>query len=188
MSNTTPDDVLELLEKAEKGPEGLPPVEKWEPDNQQTIDMRIARDGIWYYEGSPIRREKMVRLFSTILRRDGDDYFLVTPAEKLGIQVDDAPFVATEVEDVERDGRRKLVFTTNVGDAVVAGPDHPLEVINDPDTGEPAPYIHIRTNLWALMDRPVFYHLVDMAEEVPDGDETAMTIDSDGERFVVGRY
>lgn len=188
MNETTPDSLLKLLEQAQQSDPGLPPVHKWEPDNQQDIDMRIARDGTWYYQGDPIRREKMVRLFATIIRRDGDRYFLVTPGEKLGIQVDDAPFVATSVETVEHEGRRKLVFTTNVGDAVVAGPDHPLEVVNDAQTGEPSPYIHVRTNLWALMNRPVFYQLVNMAEEVPDDDETAMMIDSDGERFVIGRY
>ncbi len=188
MSATTPDSLAELIEKAEKGPEGLPPVHKWEPDNQQTIDMRIARDGTWYYQDSPIRREKMVRLFSTVLRRDGDDYFLVTPAEKLGIQVDDAPFVATEMEAVNPEGRPRLVFSTNVGDAVVAGPDHPLDVVKDPDTGEPAPYVHVRANLWALIDRPVFYRLVEMGEAVEEGGETSLVVDSDGERFVVGRY
>ncbi len=188
MSDTTPESLLKLVEQAQQSDQGLPPVHKWEPDNQQDIDMRIARDGTWYYQDSPIRREKMVRLFSTIIRRDGDSYFLVTPGEKLGIQVDDAPFVATSLERADHEGRRKLIFTTNVGDAVVAGPDHPLEVITDAETGEPAPYIHVRTNLWALIDRAVFYRLVEMGESVEEGGRTSLVVDSDGERFVIGRY
>lgn len=182
-----PDELLELLERAEKNEEGLPPVHLWEPENQQTIDMRIARDGTWYYQNSPIRRERMVRLFSTILRRDGDDYFLVTPVEKLGIQVEDAPFVATDVERLEQDGRQKLVFTTNVGGAVLAGAEHPLKVHTDPDTGEPAPYVRVRDNLWALINRNVFYRLVEMATEVEDGGGSALAVESAGERFLIGR-
>lgn len=182
-----PDELLELLERAEKDEQGLPPVHLWEPEHQQTIDMRIARDGTWYYQDSPIRRERMVRLFSTILRRDGDDYFLVTPVEKLGIRVDDAPFVAISVERLEQDGQQKLVFTTNVGGAVLAGADHPLDVRIDPDTGEPSPYIRVRDNLWALISRNVFYRLVEDAEEVTVEGEQWLALRSDGETFLIGR-
>jgi uncharacterized protein len=143
---------------------GPPPVHLWNPPFCGDIDMRIARDGTWFYLGTPIGRPAMVRLFSGIIRRDGDDYFLVTPVEKVGIRVDDAPFVAI---DVAQDGA-DLVFTTNVDDQVRAGPDHPIRVDRDPVTGEPSPYVLIRRNLWALIDRKSFYRLVDRGE--PDGD------------------
>ena len=146
---------------AQKG-RGLPPVDKWNPEFCGDLDMRIARDGTWFYLGTPIGRPKMVRLFSTILRKDGDDYFLVTPVEKVGITVDDAPFVAIDFEVAGTDQEQTLTFLTNVGDSTVAGPDAPIRVVRDPDTGEPSPYVIIRANLEALIDRKSFYRLVEI--------------------------
>lgn len=143
---------------AKKG--GLPPVHLWNPPFCGDLDMRVARDGTWFYLGTPIGRPELVRLFSTILRRDGDDFFLVTPVEKVGITVDDAPFVAV---DFNRKGT-DLVFETNVGDFITAGPENPIRVERDPETGEPAPYILVRANLEALIDRKSFYRLVDIGE------------------------
>jgi len=143
---------------------GLPPVQDWNPPFCGHLDMRIARDGTWFYEGTPIRRPALVRLFSTILRRDGDDYFLVTPVEKVGITVDDAPFVAVDVEAEGGGPDQALRFETNVGDYVTAGPDHPIRVERDPETGEPAPYVLVRANLEALIDRKSFYRLVEMGD------------------------
>jgi uncharacterized protein len=142
----------------------LPPVHLWNPPFCGDIDMRIARDGTWFYLGTPIGRPAMVRLFSGILWREGDSYFLVTPVEKVGIRVDDAPFVAVDVAPSGPD----LIFTTNVDEQVTAGPDHPIRVERDAATGEPAPYILIRRNLWALIDRKSFYRLVDRGETVGD--------------------
>ncbi|RXV67026.1 DUF1285 domain-containing protein [Roseovarius sp. A46] len=142
----------------------LPPVHEWNPPFCGDLDMRIARDGTWYYQGTPINRHGLVRLFSTILRKDGDRYFLVTPVEKVGITVDDAPFVAV---DFERDGEgegQNLRFETNVGDHVTAGPDHPIRVERDPETGEPSPYVHVRAGLDALIDRKSFYRLVEIGD------------------------
>ncbi len=128
--------------------------------------MRIARDGTWFYLGTPIGRKELVKLFSSILRKDGDDYFLVTPVEKVGITVDDAPFVAVDFE--ADDGI--LTFETQVGDFVDAGPDHPIRVERDAATGEPSPYVHVRANLEALIDRKSFYRLVEIGEtEAVDG-------------------
>ncbi len=124
--------------------------------------MRIARDGTWFYLGTPIGRPELVRLFSTILRRDGDDYFLVTPVEKVGITVDDAPFVAVDFEAHEAGKGQSLRFETNVGDHVTAGPEHPIRVTRDPETGEPSPYVLVRANLEALIDRKSFYRLVEI--------------------------
>jgi uncharacterized protein len=142
------------------GAKGPPPVHLWNPPFCGDIDMRIARDGTWFYLGTPIGRPEMVRLFAGIIKREEDAYFLVTPVEKVGIVVDDAPFIAIDVEPV--DG--SLVFVTNVGDRVVAGPDYPIRVERDPATGEPSPYVLIRRNLWALIDRKSFYRLVDLGE------------------------
>lgn len=144
---------------AKKG--GLPPVHLWNPPFCGDLDMRIARDGTWFYLGTPIGRPELVKLFSTILRKDGDDYFLVTPVEKVGITVDDAPFVAV---DFNSKGDA-LVFETNVGDFVEAGPDAPIRVERDAETGEPAPYVLVRANLEALIDRKSFYRLVEIGEE-----------------------
>lgn len=149
--------IAEAARAASKA-KGLPPVHLWHPEFCGDLDMRIARDGTWYYLGTPIERPELVRLFSTILRRDGDKYFLVTPVEKVGIMVDDAPFVAVDFEVIGSD----LEFVTNVGDTAIAGPDHPIRVERDPETGEPAPYIHIRADLEALIDRKSFYRLVDL--------------------------
>ncbi|MBW8814891.1 MAG: DUF1285 domain-containing protein [Caulobacterales bacterium] len=147
---------------------GLPPVHLWRPDHCGDIDIVIQRDGRWLHEGAPIGREALVRLFSTILRKDPDGYCLVTPVEKLRITVEDAPFIAVRVD---REGEA-LRFLTNVGDTVDAGPDNPIRVETGAD-GQPRPYVHVRRGLEALIARPVFYELVEMAQtrETPDGPE-----------------
>lgn len=137
---------------------GLPPVHLWDPPFCGDIDMRIARDGTWFYQGTPIGRPGLVKLFSSILKKEGERYFLVTPVEKVGILVDDAPFVAIDFE-VQDD---TLCFTTHVGDTVSAGADHPIRVERDASTGEPSPYVLVRANLEALIDRKSFYRLVDL--------------------------
>ena len=152
------------------GKKGPPPVHLWNPEFCGDLDMRIARDGTWFYLGTPIGRKPMVKLFSSIIRKDGDDYFLVTPVEKVGITVDDAPFVAVDFE-VSGEGRTQtLTFHTNVDDLATAGPDNPIRVARDPETGEPSPYVLIRANLEALIDRKSFYRLVDLGvHHVVDG-------------------
>jgi uncharacterized protein len=142
------------------GQKGPPPVHLWNPAFCGDIDMRIARDGTWFYLGTPIGRIELVKLFAGIIKREGDDYFLVTPVEKVGIKVDDAPFVAVDFDTVPEG----LEFVTNVGDRVLAGPEHGIRVVRDPVTGEPSPYVHIRANLEALIDRKSFYRLVDIGE------------------------
>lgn len=142
---------------------GPPPVERWNPPYCGEIDMRIAADGTWHYNGSPIGRPALVRLFSTILRRDPDRFVLVTPVERVGIAVDDAPFLAVEMAvDGEGDGRR-IAFRTNVDDLVEVGPDHPLRF----DLGEGGalkPYVRVRGDLWALVSRALAYDLVGLCE------------------------
>ena len=151
---------------------GIPPVESWDPPFCGDLDIHIRRDGTWFYNGTPIGRPELVRLFSSILRRDGDDYFLVTPVEKVGITVEDAPFVAVDFQVRNSGEAQVLEFTTHVGDTVTAGPDHPIRVQRDPETGEPSPYVHVRARLEALIDRKSFYRLVDLGVRAPhDGVE-----------------
>ena len=168
---------LDHLAEAAQPKRGLPPVHLWNPAHAGEIDIVIRKDGSWTHEGGVIGREALVRLFSTILRRDDDGIFLVTPVEKLKITVEDAPFVAVRVD---RAGEA-LTFTTNVGDEVEAGPENPIRVEEGPG-GEPRPYVHVRRGLDALIARPVFYELVEMAEE-RDG---VLGVSSHGEWFPVG--
>ena len=139
----------------------LPPVEDWHPSHCGDSFMRIARDGAWFHQGSPIGRKELVRLFSTILRKDADGFVLVTPGEKLSILVEDAPFIAVLLE-VEGEGRgQRLTFTTNVGDAVLAGADRALAFrVTD---GAPVPYLDVRRGLLARIARPVYYQLAELA-------------------------
>ncbi|WP_420861172.1 DUF1285 domain-containing protein [Algirhabdus cladophorae] len=144
------------------GKKGPPPVHLWNPPFCGDLDMRIARDGTWFYQGTPIGRPGLVKLFSSIIRKDGDDYFLVTPVEKVGITVEDAPFVAIDFDLHGEGPDQKLVFHTQVDDTVTASADTPIRVVRDEATGEPSPYVLIRANLEALIDRKSFYRLVDL--------------------------
>lgn len=176
------DAVAEAAGKQAPG-RGLPPVHLWNPAHSGEIDIVIRKDGSWVHEGSPIGREALVRLFSTVLRKDADGYWLVTPVEKMRIAVEDAPFVAVSV-DREADGT--LRFVTNVGDEVRAGPEDPIRIDTDPATGEPRPYIHVRRGLEALISRPVFYELVEMAEERQTPEGPRLGLSSQGVWFEMG--
>ncbi len=143
-----------------EGKRGKPPVHLWNPPYCGEIDIVIRRDGTWFHEGTPIGRPGLVQLFASILKREGDRYFLVTPVEKVGLQVEDAPFVAIDFEVAGG----VITFTTNVDDTVVAGPDNPIRVEMS-EGGEPAPYVMVRAGLEALIDRKSFYRLVDIGEE-----------------------
>ncbi|AZB54145.1 DUF1285 domain-containing protein [Cereibacter sphaeroides] len=146
---------------------GPAPVHLWNPPFCGDLDLRIARDGTWFYQGTPIGRPEMVRLFSTILKREDGKYFLVTPVEKVGIEVDDAPFVAVDFE-TEGSGRdRRVTFVTQVGDTVTADPEHPLRVARA-EHGEPSPYVLVRGGLEALIDRKSFYRLAEIGEHHED--------------------
>ena len=143
---------------------GLPPVHLWNPPFCGDLDMRIARDGTWFYQGTPIGRPGLVKLFSSILKKEGEKYFLVTPVEKVGIIVDDAPFVAVDFDARGEGEDQRLTFVTPVEDRATASAENPIRVVRDPDTGEPSPYILMRSNLEALIDRKSFYRLVDLGE------------------------
>lgn len=160
MTEQAPYSLLAELEKVKD--KGNPPIHLWNPDNVTDIDMVIKSDGTWYYEGSPINRRRLVRLFSTVMRKEEDGhYYLVTPVEKCRIKVEDVPFQAVLL-DVKGEGKnQELHFTTNVADEVVAGDDHPLRFHIDEETHEPSPYVMVRDGLEALLARNVYYQLVD---------------------------
>lgn len=166
---------------ADGAPGAPPPVETWNPPYCGAIDMRIASDGTWFYEGTPINRPALVALFARILRKDGDQYVLVTPVEKVGIAVEDAPFVAVAMQPV--DGH--LRFITNLGDEVTAGPAHPLRFALTADNGV-KPYVHVRGDLWAKLTRGLAIELMDHATiESWDGVPT-LGILSGGVFFAIG--
>lgn len=177
-----------VLSAAKQAPgRGLPPVHLWHPAHCGDIDIVIKRDGLWLHEGSPIGREALVRLFSTVLRKDPDGFHLVTPVEKLRITVEDAPFIATRVDrEFDAHDRPILRFLTNVGDSVVADAEHPIRVISQGPEQAPRPYVMVRHGLEALVSRPVFYELADLAErrEAPDG--PFMAVESAGVWFPIG--
>jgi hypothetical protein len=172
-----------VMQAAKQAPgRGLPPVHLWNPAHCGEIDIVIKKSGLWFHEGAPIGREALVRLFSTVLRKDPDGIYLVTPVEKMKITVEDAPFVAVRVDRVGG----ALKFLTNVGDEVEAGPDNAIRVEMDPDSGAPHPYLHVRRGLDALIARPVFYELVEMAQERATADGPQLGVSSNGAWFPVG--
>ncbi|MEE8365034.1 MAG: DUF1285 domain-containing protein [Gammaproteobacteria bacterium] len=158
----------------------------WQPRYSGVIDIRIASDGTWYHEGRAIQRESLTRLFASVLRKQDDEYFLLTPAEKLSIRVDDAPFVATMLEILYEEGQQALLFTTNLGDKIVADSDHPIRVEIDEATGEPRPYIHFRDGLEALISRTAFFDLANASEISTRDGRRHLTITSMGTQFDLG--
>ena len=158
---------LEKLARA-AADEKLPPVDAWQPAVQKDMGLRISRDGAWHYLGSPIARPSLVRLLSRVMKREGEDFFLVSPVEKLRIEVEDAPFLAVELEFAGESQSQRLVFRTNVDDVVIAGKAHPIWVNEDPLSGEPAPYIEVQDGLWALINRAVYYELAERVMPSPN--------------------
>ncbi len=161
---------------------GLPPVENWDPPFCGDIEMKIAADGTWFYQKTPIGRPALVRLFASLLKREGDSYFLITPVEKVGITVVDAPFLAVELK-VEHGTGPILAFRTNVDDWVEAGPGHALRFTPEPATGGLKPYIHVRRDLWAKVTRALFYDLVALGEERTVEGRQMFGVASKGEFF-----
>jgi hypothetical protein len=175
---------LASLQRDDAAGRALPPVESWNPARCGEIDIRIAADGTWYHLGSPIGRREIVRLFSTILKREHGAFYLVTPAEKLRIRVDDAPFLAVLMDTEGAGESQKLIFTTNVGDQVVAGPDNSIRVETDSETHAPSPYLHVRHGLEARISRRVFYQLAELA--VPQDNSGIMGVWSLDKFFALG--
>jgi len=169
---------------------GLPPVHLWNPPFCGDIDMRIAADGTWSYQKTPIGRPALVKLFASVLKREGDRYFLVTPVEKVGIVVDDAPFLAVEMQVLDAEhplfsGGHVLRFRTNVDDVVDAGPEHVLRFEPQAENGGLKPYLHVRRDLWAKVTRALFYDLVARGEEREVGGKAMFGVCSGSEFFAM---
>lgn len=162
---------------------GAPPVEQWNPPFCGDLDMRIASDGTWFYLKTPIGRSALVKLFASVLKREGDRYFLVTPVEKCGIVVDDAPFLAVELKIQNEFGDRVLYFRTNVDDWIACGSDHVLRFEPEAGTGGLKPYLHVRRELWAKVTRPLFFDLVALGEERDIEGRTMFGVSSAGVFF-----
>jgi len=173
-----------LISRADAGDRTPPPVEKWNPPFCGDLDIRIARDGSWHYLGSPIGRRPLVKLFASVLRKDEDGrHYLVTPVEKIGITVEDAPLLAVEMA-VEGEGEsRRITLRTNLGDLVAIGPEHPVRFEKEPDSGGLKPYVRVRGRLEALFTRALMYQLADLMED--RGGKTGIW--SGGRFFAVGQ-
>ena len=168
---------------SKSGKKGLPPVDKWNPPFCGDIDLKILRDGRWMYMGTEIKRPAMVRLFSTILRLDPDgEYYLVTPVEKVRIQVEDTPFLIVSMDKLKKENKTSLIFYTSLQDEIVLTKKNPISIeVNDKN--EPSPYILVRNNLRGLISRSVYYELIEYAQERTIEDKNFLTIESNDEIF-----
>mgnify|MGYP000864501006 FL=1 len=165
----------------------LPPVDQWSPAFCGDIDIRVARNGSWYHEGRPFLRQPLVNMLSSILKREGDEYFLVSPVEKMRIQVEDVPFIVVGMTEQNMSGELTLVFRTLTDDIIPLDAEHSLRVQTDELTGEPRPYIQVRSGMEARIHRPVFYELVERGREVIRHGESHLMIESAGLQFDLGR-
>jgi hypothetical protein len=178
-----------IYEFSKQQKNSLPPVDKWNPKFCGDIDMKIMRNGKWFYMGTEIKRPAMVKLFSGILRLDSDNfYYLVTPVEKVRISVEDAPFIATSLISENKDNINHLYFITNVNEKILLTKNNPLEIKIDNKTEEPSPYIFVRKNLKALISRSVFYELIELASKKNIDGKDCLVIDSAGEVFKLYEY
>ena len=179
-------DFDQIIADIESSQAALAAKKGWNPTREGAIDIRIAADGCWYHEGRQFQRDALVKLFASVLRRENDTYFLITPAEKLRIEVEDAPFVATLVETVTSDQGDAIVFTTNLGERILLDRDHALRIDTDPHTGEPRPYVHMDAGLEALISRSAFFDLINLAEQRERDGSTVLTVRSLDQEFELG--
>ena len=178
-----------IYEFSKKEKNSLPPVDKWNPEFCGDIDMKIMRNGKWFYMGTEIKRPAMVKLFSGILRLDSDNcYYLVTPVEKVRISVEDAPFIATSLISEKKDNINHLYFITNVNEKILLTKNNPLEIKINNTTEEPSPYIFVRKNLKALISRSVFYELIELATKKNIDGKDCLVLASAGEVFKLYEY
>ncbi len=180
------DGLQAMVARAGKSGRGLPPVERWNPEFCGDLDIVIKRDGTWFYMGTPIGRMPLVRLFSTVLRKDTDGKtYLVTPVEKIGITVEDAPFIAVEMNAHDGENGQTLSFRTNVGDIVEAGPDNPFRFVTVAGNDGIKPYVLVRGRLEAVLARPVMYELISYGEEIDLDGRMMFAVRSNGKVFPI---
>ncbi|MGO4892245.1 DUF1285 domain-containing protein [Flavobacterium sp. W21_SRS_FM6] len=161
----------------------LPPVEKWDPPFCGDIDMEVKHDGSWHYMGTPISRPALVKMFASVIKRENNNYFLVTPVEKVGIKVIDSPFLITQWQQQSGD----IIFTTNLEDSFVLGSSHPIKLMYDRVNNELLPYALVRRNLWARLHQNVFYQLAQLGKETLIDNDVHLVIESDGQSFSLGK-
>ncbi len=184
MSEANYDELVETLQ-AERETDAQPPVQEWNPPLSGDIDIRIGREGHWFHNGDEIGRENLVSLFSSVIKREADEYFLVTPAEKWRIQVEDLPFYITELEVIEKDGEQALVFTSSTGVTVIADRDHPVSIEQAADGEQILPAVLVRDGMYGRISRPVYYELAVLAQP-PEAETGTYDIVSLGARFPLG--
>ncbi len=185
MKQSLPIDRLQALLEA-RSSEHLPPIDSWNPPYCGDVGLAVRADGTWTYQGSPIGRMALVRLFARVLKREaGGRYYLVTPAEKVDVRVEDAPFLAVEMQIEGKDADQRLYFRTNVDDVVACGLEHPLRFVTEPGSGGLKPYLHIRARLEALVSRALYYDLVDLAQPIPGDPAGRLGVWSGGAMFTV---
>jgi hypothetical protein len=160
----------------------LPPVDKWDPEFCGDIDIQIKHDGSWFYMGTPINRKALVKLFASVLKRENDHYFLVTPAEKVGIQVEDSPFIITQWQK----NSNKLALTTSTGNDLIVGKENPIQIFADKKTGAHLPYVLVRKNLWGRLHQNVFYQLAELGKEQTLNDKRHLVLNSGDYHFSLG--
>ncbi|MCV2885883.1 DUF1285 domain-containing protein [Aestuariibacter sp. AA17] len=174
---------IQSLQTQLKDSEGsTPPVEMWNPDFCGDIDIIIKHDGTWFYMGTPIGRKPLVKLFSSVLKKEGEKYFLVTPVEKVGIEVEDVPFLITQWELQDN----QIIFSTHTQDTFVVNDSHPVELHTDKVTGALLPYVLVRRNLWARLHQNVFYQMVEAADETTFNGKQAVTVSSGDYQIILG--
>ena len=186
MEETNPASLLQQISKFDK--ENLPPVHLWNPPLCKNVEMKIDREGRWYFMNSPIGRERMVKLFSKVLRFDEDgEYYLVTPVEKIRIEVEERPFLIIDYQLIKKDGKQVISFETNTKDIFLLDKDHPINVKVNPKTGEPKPYVLVRSNLEGIISRNIYYKLIELAETKKIEGEQILVLKSDNQDFEIGR-
>ena len=186
MNTTNPGSILKQISKYKD--ETLPPVHLWNPPLCENVEMRIDREGRWFFMNSPIGRKRMVKLFSKVLRLDDDgEYYLVTPVEKIRIEVEERPFLIIDYQVTTENKRQLISFETNTGDMFLLDKEHPITVSTNPKTGEPKPYILVRSNLEGIISRNIYYKLVEMSYIKKENNENIFLLKSNNQTFEIGR-
>ena len=186
MKKTNPASILKQI--AGYKDKKLPPVHLWNPPLCKNVEMRIDREGRWFFMNSPIGRERMVKLFSKVLRFDEDgEYYLVTPVEKIRVEVEERPFLIIDYQIINKEDQNLISFETNTGDVFILDKDHPITVSEHPKTGEPKPYVLVRSNLEGLISRNIYYKLIEISDIKKEDGESVFLINSNNETFEIGR-
>tara|TARA_Y100000590_G_scaffold81318_1_gene90390 strand:+ start:2205 stop:2774 length:570 start_codon:yes stop_codon:yes gene_type:complete len=186
MTTTNPANILKQI--SQYNDEKLPPVHLWNPPLCKNVEMRIDREGRWFFMNSPIGRQRMVKLFSKVLRLDDDgEYYLVTPVEKIRIEVEERPFLVIDYQIIKKNGIQLITFETNTGDKFILDDDHPINFLTNSETDEPKPYVLVRSNLEGIISRNIYYKLVNLAIKKETKGKQTLVIKSNNKEFIIGK-